>query len=65
MAVSQRRMGVLMRMRLPAVPIEIVYMMMVLVMRVAMGMRHRQVSMRVLMALLEMEPDTPGHQDRR
>lgn len=50
MIVDQRRMGVLVSMRLAAVPVEIVRVLVVLVMHVAVGMRDRLMGVQVFVA---------------
>ena len=54
MTVGQDRMRVLVRMRFPAVPVEIVGVPMVLVVDVAMRVVERCMSVRMLMPLLQV-----------
>lgn len=62
MAVGDRRMGVLVGMRLVPVPVEIVRVLMMLVMHVAMGVGDSLVGVQVFVALGEVQPDTGRHQ---
>lgn len=54
MAVAQDRMRVLVRMRFPTVPVEVVGMLVMRVVDMPMRMRERRMSVRVLMPLLQM-----------
>lgn len=54
MAVRQQRVHMLVSMRLPTFPIEIVGMLMVLVVDMAMRVPDRRMRMRMLMPLLQM-----------
>ena len=65
MGVAQRSMHMEMRVRLAAIPVEIVPMPMMDVVDVRMGMLHRRVQMSVLVHLGQMQPDPPCHQNRR
>ncbi len=61
MFMRHRRMLMKMAVRLPAVPLEIVLMLVMQVMDVAVGMFHRL--MRVLMGVVlgQVQPDTQAH----
>ena len=62
MAMCQRCVSVLMRMRLTPVPIEIVHVLVVLVVHVAVCMRDRLVGMQVLVAFGQVQPHAGAHQ---
>ena len=62
MAMCQRRMGVLMRVWLAPVPIEIMHVLVMLVVHVAVCMRHRLVGMQVLVAFGQVQPHAGAHQ---
>ena len=56
MPVHEPRVPVLVRVRLAAVPPEVVLMLVMLVVHVGVVVRHRLVHMRVLVALGRMQP---------
>ena len=63
-AVGDRRMCVLMRMRLAAIPRKIVRVLVVHVVHVAVGVGHGLVGVRMLVALGQVQPYPGGHQRR-
>ena len=60
----QLRVAVGVHMRLCAVPAGVVRVLMVRIVTMGMGVIHRFMRMRVLMALGQMQPDTGRHQQR-
>lgn len=65
MAVRQRLMGMRVRMGLATVPVEIVLMLVMRIVYVAMGVCDHFVSVQVLVAFGQVQPDAGSHQDRR
>lgn len=65
MTMYQRRVDVLMRVRFAPVPGEAVQVLVVLVVHVAVGMRHRLVAMQVFMEFGQVQPYARPHQSRR
>jgi hypothetical protein len=63
--VGNRRVLVRMRVRLLTVPLKVVCVLMVLVVPVPMVMVQDLVSMRVFMALTDMQPDSRSHERSR
>jgi len=61
-AVLERLVHVLMRVRLGAIPRLIMAVPMMLIVHVSMHMRQRRVPVRMLVPLGEMQPDTCRHQ---
>ena len=64
MAVGQWRVGVLVRMRLASIPLEIMRVLVMRVVPVEVCVRDRLVSMYVLVPLGQMQPDPRSHQGR-
>ena len=65
MIVCQRRVGVLMRVRFTPVLINSVLVLVVLVVHVAVCMRHRLMGMQMLVAFGQVQPHACTHQSRR
>lgn len=63
--VHQGDMVVPVLMGLVILPFKVVGMLVVLVMDVAMVMRHRLMAVLVFMVLRQMQPDAPAHQSAR
>ena len=64
MAMGQRGVGVLVRVRFAPVPVEIVYVLVMFVVHVAVGMRDRLVRMQMLVAFGQVQPHAGSHQRR-
>lgn len=63
MAVGHRRMGVLVRMRLAAIPVEIVRVLVVFIVHVAVRVGDPLVGMQVLVTFGHVQPHARAHQD--
>ena len=65
MAVHERLMGVLVRVRLASIPVEGVLMLMMSIVAMGMGVDERLVNVLVLVYLGKVQPDSGRHQRRR
>jgi len=62
MLVGDRGVPVLMHMRFPSIPVDVMRMLMVIVMPMHVAMRHGLMPVLVLMSLGQMQPHTEGHE---
>ena len=65
MAVHERRMGMLVRVRLASIPREAVLVLVVSIMAMGVGMGEQLVNVLVLVHFGQVQPDAGRHQRRR